>query len=406
MSIQGKNVLSYKKKNLDSNIYSGAKTITFAHEFLNAGEDAIPFSTLVTPAEWTESGLVNPSGASLLAAQLQAFKSNVTVTSSARGLIQKSEYVVNNSNIYFKNITSLANEVFEVEVADVLITGNRVVDMRVIRVEGELPHGTTDFSIGYQLDINKEEIIVFRDGVQMFRSDDNDSSGATGNYYYLDTDGDGKSNTIRFFESAVGVEAILIASTGGIVDSPNVSTFQQIETLAGQIDQMVPTLAALAGVPESDFQSAPNYVDLKNYGSRLINTEIRLDNIEDKFYAEYEDVVGGAYTADTDITWATEIENGGGSGISFNGTTLILTETKRINISGSLVFSSSTNAGITSMYKNGVDYRKIGERDQRTNPGFNFSGKLDAGSYTFTHNTSDTFVSGQPTVMYINIMEL
>lgn len=272
MSIQGKGNLSYKKQNVQKQNapHTGVKNITFAHLFSNAGETTIPFDALVTPPEWPTSGLVNPTSQSLLSAQLQVFKNNVTVTSSARGLIQKSEYVVHANRIEFKNITSLVNEVFEVEVADILITGNLIVDMQTIRVEGELQNDDTDFNMGYEFDILSEEIIVFREGIQMFRSDNNDSSGATGNYYYIDNEGSGKSSLIRFFEPSVGVEPILIASTGGVVDSPNVSTFQQIESLQGQLDAVIPTVAALAGVPESNFRSSPNRVDLKTFGDTLI----------------------------------------------------------------------------------------------------------------------------------------
>lgn len=275
MSVQGKNSLSYKKKSVkESNTpHVGVKTLTFGHEFLNAGETFIPFDSLNLPAAFAQSGLSNPSSQSLLAAQLQAFKQNVTVVSSARGIIQKSEYLVKNSGIYFKNIESLANEVFEVEVADIMVSGNRVVDMRKIRIEGELLDSTTDFALGYSVDVYSEEIIVFRDGLQMFRSDDNDDSGTTGNYYYVNVDYNGRSSVIRFFEPAVDDEAIMIVSTGGIVDSPNVSTFQQIETLAGQIDNLVPTVAALAGVPETNFRSAPNNVDLQAFGQTVMFVE-------------------------------------------------------------------------------------------------------------------------------------
>jgi len=158
MSVTGKNSLSYKKKNVkESNTpHVGVKNIVFAHEFLNAGETFIPFDSLNLPAAFAQSGLSNPSSQSLLAAQLQAFKQNVTVVSSARGIIQKSEYLVKNSGIYFKNIESLANEIFEVEVADIMVSGNRIVDMRKIRIEGELLDATTDFALGYSLDVFSE----------------------------------------------------------------------------------------------------------------------------------------------------------------------------------------------------------------------------------------------------------
>ena len=285
--VQGKNSKSYKKKNTsDQNQpHTGVKNITFAHLFSNAGETFIPFDSLVTPPEWSTSGLVNPTSQSLLSAQLQVFKNNVTVTSSARGLIQKSEYIVHANRIEFKNITSLVNEVFEVEVADILVTGNLIVDTRGIRVEGVLAAGTADFNVGYQVDVFDEEVIVFRDGQQMFR-DINNAGDDSGNYYYLDTDGDGKSSVIRFnIPAGVADDAILVVSTGHIVDSPNVSTFQQIEYLAGQLDAIVPTVAALAGVPESNFRAGPNSVDLTQFGNLLLNLQksfndllIKLDN--------------------------------------------------------------------------------------------------------------------------------
>jgi hypothetical protein len=273
MSIQGKGNLSYKKQNVQKQNapHTGVKNITFAHLFSNAGETTIPFDSLVTPPEWSTSGLVNPTSQSLLSAQLQVFKNNVTVTSSARGLIQKSEYIVHANRIELKNITSLVNEVFEVEVADILVTGNLIVDMQTIRIEGELADTETDFNMGYEFDVLNEEIIVFRDGIQMFRADNNDSSGATGNYYYVDTDGDGRSSLIRFFEASVGVEGILVATTGGVVDNANISTFQQIEHLQGQLDAVIPTVAALAGVPETNFRAGPNNVDLKSFGDLLLS---------------------------------------------------------------------------------------------------------------------------------------
>jgi hypothetical protein len=306
MSIQGKNSLSYKKKNVqESNTpYTGFKNITFAHEFAAAGESFIPFSSLVTPARWTESGLTNPDPSSLLNAQLQAFRPNVTVTSSAKGLIQKEEYIVYSNRIEFKDFVSEVNEVFEVEVSDIMISGNLIVDMQTIRVEGDLADTETDFNMGYEFDVLNEEIIVFRDGLQMFRSDNNESSGTTGNYYYLDT-GSGKASVIRFFEASVGSESILVASTGGRVDNPNVSTFQEIEKLQGQIDAMVPTVASLAGVPETDFQSSPNRVDLKIFGDLLVQLKEEVNAINNKevtittteSFTSTVQIVGGSVTA-------------------------------------------------------------------------------------------------------------
>jgi hypothetical protein len=46
-----------------------------------------------------------------------------------------------------------------------------------------------------------------------------------------------------------------------------------IENVQGQIDQIVPTVAALAGVPEANFQISPNSVDLKQFGDKVMAQE-------------------------------------------------------------------------------------------------------------------------------------
>jgi hypothetical protein len=287
MSVQGKNTLSFKKQNVieQTSYHQGFKTLVFAHEFLNAGETSIPFASLNQPVSWVQAGLLNPNAATLLSANLRVLKKYITVTSSARGLIQKSEYRVTGNSIVFFNIESLPNEIFEVEVSDQMVTGKTLVDMRTIRVEGELQPAETDILIGHAVDIDKEEVLVFREGIQMHRSDNNDDSGATGNYYYVNPI-QNRSSVIRFFEPAVDIEAFMVVSTGGIVDQANVSTFQQIEKLAGQLDIIIPTVAALAGVPESNFQFAPNNVDLKQFGALLygiLNIGIPIRTVPDLY---------------------------------------------------------------------------------------------------------------------------
>jgi len=275
MSIQGKNSKSYKKKNVQkqNNPHTGFKNIAFAHQFAAAGETFIPFNSLLTPPAWSESGLVNPTANALLGANLQAFRPNVTVSSSARGLIQKEEYIVHNNRIEFKNIVSLINEVFEVECADIMITGNLIVDTTRIRVEDTLDPGEDEFPIGYEVNTMDEDIIVFRDGQQMFR-DDNNAGDNSGNYYYIDPTNSGKSSLIKFnIPAGLVADAILVVSIGHIVDAPNVSTFAQIDYLAGQLDAIVPTVAANAGVPESNFRANPNRIDLRQFGERLIRIE-------------------------------------------------------------------------------------------------------------------------------------
>jgi hypothetical protein len=275
MSVQGKNQLSYKKKNVaeQNQPNVGVKNITFAHQ-ATAGEEAIVYNALTTPASWLQSGHTQPSSQTLLSSNLQLFRDNCKVTSSVRGVIQKNEYVVRNSGIFFKTITSNLNEIFEVEFSDILVHGNLITDIKAIRSEGNLLPSTTDYNIGVTVNVLNEEVIVFRNGQQLFRNDANNNDNS-GNYRYLDTDNDGYASVIRFNDPAgLNPEAILVVSAGGgYVDTPNLSTFQEINKLAAQIDAIVPTVAQLAGVPETDFQTAPNNVDMKAFGDLVLKMQ-------------------------------------------------------------------------------------------------------------------------------------
>ena len=86
---------------------------------------------------------------------------------------------------------------------------------------------------------------------------------------------------IRFNDAASGqADSIIVVSVGSLVEKPTASQLQEIEKVQGQIDALVPTVAQLAGVDETDFQAAPNNVDLKQFGDRVINLE---NNKQDKF---------------------------------------------------------------------------------------------------------------------------
>ena len=58
--------------------------------------------------------------------------------------------------------------------------------------------------------------------------------------------------------------------------SPTDSLLAQMQNVAGQLDQIIPALAAVTGLPESTFQAAPNDVDLLNFGLRMTALESNL----------------------------------------------------------------------------------------------------------------------------------
>lgn len=64
------------------------------------------------------------------------------------------------------------------------------------------------------------------------------------------------------------------------MEKPQASQLAEIERLQGQLDAIVTTVADLAGVPETDFRAAPNNVDLKVFGDRVLALESRTTKLE------------------------------------------------------------------------------------------------------------------------------
>jgi len=269
MSGLGKGVKSRRRKDYANSRLPaiGVDTIAFAHQ-ATSGDASIQFNTLVQPASWTLSGRVNPSASKILSATLSSFRDNVDLASNLRGLIVPTQYKIFNDHINFLTFTALPNEEFFVTVKDVIKTGNPIADVKPIYVPGVLPSGTTDFNIGVSVPLIGG-VLVSRDGVQMFQNTNNSSTNLDGNYYIIPINAQ-EGSVLRFNTVAGALGAnILVTGLGGMYQRPSFSSLQDIETIAGQVDQIIPTLAQLAQVPASNFQAAPNNVDLKAFGDKV-----------------------------------------------------------------------------------------------------------------------------------------
>jgi hypothetical protein len=231
-------------------------------------------------------GFVNPPVTDLLAANLLFNRRNLTLISSLRGVLMDylSYDIRSSSRINFQNFTALDGEIFIGIIDPLPKTDLKAVDAQPIVVSGELPVGVTDFNVGIPFETNKfptqqvGAVVVYRNGVQQFRNPNNGTSG--GNYQEVSSGG-ALGTLIKFNNAPVSnPDSILVLSIGLLAERPDGSMMAVIENLAGQIDAMVPTLATLAGVPESTFQTAPNNVDLKQFGDTVINHESRITILE------------------------------------------------------------------------------------------------------------------------------
>lgn len=292
MSLTGKSSLSLKKKDVkeQKSLAVGFRKLTFAHK-ATSGDTGINLSALSLPSEMAANGFTNPNISDLNSAQLLFYKQNLTLVSSLRGMLMQdlSYSVQTSSRIVFNGFTALENEIFVGVIDYNARTGLNVVDAAPLVSTGTLAVGTTDYNVGTPFEIGKYsgssqvgQVVVYRNGVQQFRNTGNSSSVLDGNYYEVDA-GNGLGVLIRF-NSAAAVQAdnILVFSHGLLAYKPDGSVLAQIENLAGQLDSIIPTVADLAGQPESNYRAAPNSVDLKAFGDRVLTNESAITALQNK----------------------------------------------------------------------------------------------------------------------------
>lgn len=311
MSITGKNTLSLKRKDVkeQKSIAVGFKKIQFAHK-ATLGATGINLNSLVLPSEM--SGFTNPSPAELLESQLFFYRKNLTLISSTKGvLIDYMSYDVSSSNqINFVGFTADDGEVFTGVIDHNARTGINLVDAAPLVSTGELAIAVTDFNVGQLFEINKYSssqvgaVIVYRNGAQQFRNTNNSSSTLDGNYYEVNN-GSGTGQVIRFNTAPSGSsDSILVVSNGLMAYNPDGSALQRIETLSGKIDSMVPTVAALAGVPESNFGGVSN-ADLKSFGDTVLANKNFIAAMPTLAYGQYTPTISNTVNIDSVVVTGT-----------------------------------------------------------------------------------------------------
>lgn len=287
MSLIAKGASSLRKKDVQEqrNVALGFKKIRFAHK-ATLGDTAIDLTSLVQPTEMATYGFVNPNASEMARAQINTFRNNLKLVSSTKGLLvdQLSYTVASSTRINFIDFTADDGEIFVGWLDEVATTSLSVVDGQQIVASGILLAGNTDFNIGMPIPINQNSshqigaVMVFADRGLQYRKVGNVTGGA-GDYIEVPVAG-GLGSLIRFTASGSD-RFITVMSNGVVAERPDGSMTALIERTQGQIDAMVPTLAALAGVPTVTFQTAPNSVDLKQFGDTVITNNIILNNILD-----------------------------------------------------------------------------------------------------------------------------
>lgn len=368
--LTGKKNSTLKKESVKENklLSVGVKSIKFWHE-ASAGETSIPFGSLVLPSSILTQGLSNPSSTELLSANLAFFHTNVEVFSSLNSkLMEGLSYVVKNSQITFINgYEAVAGEIFEVNFKNDVITGTNVVDARPLTATGVLLATETDFNVGEAFKTNQNpvtqlgDVLVFKDGLIQYRNVGNAtaSPAADGNYEEVHAGG-GLGVIIRFNEAEAINTNIIVVSRNLIAERPTTSMMQFLESLGGQLDSVITTVADLAGVPESDFQVAPNQIDLRAFGDlvgKILNVSVPVNFINSFTLAGNDGRV---------ITTTTEeiFFSGTGTGWVSSGDNnyyIVQKNDSCVDIKVSAAFVADAQRRLV-LYKNGVFYRYIGNQ--------------------------------------------
>lgn len=277
---------------------------TVAKHKATLGQTVIDITSLTVPTEATLLGFVQPSGPTLNAIDLQRFKNNVRLESTIRGIMDNPlSYRITGSKEITLSVGAFENEIFTIVVEARPRVGTTLVAAQPKVQSYTLPAGQTDIPVGpYTINRNPGEdigefMVVIDRGI-MYRNTDNMDPG-------LGIDGDYKELTgiVRMNEADPDNDRkVNLVWVGALVDNPQDSQLAMIQTLGSQIDAMIPTLAALAGVDTTDFQAAPNDVDLAAFGADVITAQSDIDALQTAVsflqsyanpeYALYENLAG------------------------------------------------------------------------------------------------------------------
>lgn len=263
------NLLQKGQRQLSSDAQSFAVTkFEIFHEAAE-GDKKILFNSLNRPSDMSGS---NPSPSALINLNLSYTKPGIKVQSS-RGflLFPERQYTVRNEGIYFTDdYTAMDGEIFYISIEQGPVNGNLLVNAEKNPITYVLPAGQTTISVGEvfrpgaNINHNVGDVMVFAKNIQIYRNTNNSATNQDADYY------EPNNQTIELNTPFSEDVAIAVIPTSSYVERPDLSVIQRIETLAGQIDNIVPVLSDVADVDESQFQTGANSVDLKNFSDKVL----------------------------------------------------------------------------------------------------------------------------------------
>ena len=390
LAIQKQNLLNQKLGNTN---YSN---LEFTH-VSSGGEKVINFNSLVQdPDSTTLEGFSNPLPSQLIGAKITENRGNVFLHSSARGPLQRfTQYYIRENNQIRLTYETEENEIITGMINNVIRTTPEIIDVKKISMTAQIVEGQTIINVGEEYNVNANptmqigDLIVHRwQGTEtpklLVRCEGNDIAN-DGNYIEEGT-------TIVLKEGGrLGGENIVIVSPNCIPTKPVDGFKQDLETLGGQVDAIAEWIQDVHGLTTNPFQVAPNQVDLRSFGQKVINLE-RLLEVEVAVNPIYQSFLGiKASNGSGAVTSYTNLQTDGAGLFSYDAGSGIFTVNKD-NVG--IVLSSWGQIQVTdsrmtiSINKNGVG-TDIGQDSFDSGSGY-----ASNASGTIILNTNDTFNFG------------
>lgn len=255
------------------------KKLVFAHE-ASSGDTQIDLMSLNFPSSLTTSLLTNPSFESLLEANLRFYYRNMTLFSSARGvLIPDVAFECSNSNITFKGFTAFENEIFYGVIPFAVSPNTLYVDAKPINVSKSISGAETTFNVGEAYRVNEYPtqssgaVKVFANGQLLYRNTNNSNVTLDRDYYEVPTQ-DGYGTVVEFNTPFGATTEITVISNYAFVDRPDFHLMQRFDVLAAQLESIAQQTGSTI-----DLTQFPNSLDLKAFGDRLVSAETSLNSL-------------------------------------------------------------------------------------------------------------------------------
>lgn len=260
----------------------GYQATEFYHQ-ANAGDTTINLMSMVLPSQVSAEGFVNPSAETIASAKIKSNQGNLSLHTFRGQWMNRIDYSINSNSIITLKQPAQEGEIFHGVIQNIVKNHLQNPDLQQIVAVGTLAFGQTDFNVGKQFRVNTNplsqigELQVYRGNnlSLMLRNAFNSVASATadGNYQEVDS-GSGWGSIIRFNEAGqIGGELVVVMSTGRLLERPSNSLLQEIEVLAGQIDNVIPYVEELMDLPSGTLKSAPSNADLKAFGDKVISLD-------------------------------------------------------------------------------------------------------------------------------------